>query len=241
MAGGLVPGLAAGDKSQVFPARPRQSTKWTDNPRLIPFSLRGDVADLPSLTGLDADSLAVFTAACADRDLAEERRLAYVAATRAAFWLGCSGYWWGEGTIALGPSVFLADVRQACEAGAGSVSEWAEPPGDEADNPLLATVDEADWPATLAGLHHAAVNSARLLVEAAMRKVRSASEQAAAGRSPASGAQVLTPAEQSSLRRGGWMPGCCSPSGIASGGRRRRHSGDAARSVVGVRAGHSRP
>jgi DNA helicase-2/ATP-dependent DNA helicase PcrA len=89
----FVPGLAAGEKSQVFPARPRQSTKLTDNPRLIPFSLRGDAADLPRLGGLDADSLAGFTAACGARDVSEERRLAYVAATRAAFWLGCSGYW----------------------------------------------------------------------------------------------------------------------------------------------------
>ena len=45
------------------------------------------------------------TTACAARDLAEERRLAYVAATRAAFWLGCSGYWWGDATSPLGPSV----------------------------------------------------------------------------------------------------------------------------------------
>jgi DNA helicase II / ATP-dependent DNA helicase PcrA len=177
----FVPGLAAGDKSQVFPARPRQSTKWTDNPRLIPFSLRGDVADLPSLDGLDADSLAEFTAACADRDLAEERRLAYVAATRAAFWLGCSGYWWGEGTAPLGPSVFLTEVREACEAGSGTVGEWAAPPDDEARNPLLAAVDEADWPVTVAGRHYAAVNSARLLVEAAMRGAASAPSAPAAG------------------------------------------------------------
>ena len=114
----FVPGLAAGDRSQVFPARPRVSTRWIDNARLIPFRLRGDVADLPDLPSLEADALEAFTAACAARDLAEERRLGYVAATRAAFWLGCSGYWWGEATAPLGPSVFLTEVRQACEAGA---------------------------------------------------------------------------------------------------------------------------
>ena len=43
----FVPGLSAGDRSQVFPARPRVSTRWTDNPRLIPFGLRGDAGDLP--------------------------------------------------------------------------------------------------------------------------------------------------------------------------------------------------
>jgi DNA helicase II / ATP-dependent DNA helicase PcrA len=199
----FVPGLAAGDKSQVFPARPRQSTKWTDNPRLIPFSLRGDVADLPSLSGLDADSLAEFTAACADRDLAEERRLAYVAATRAAFWLGCSGYWWGEGTAPLGPSVFLAEVREACEAGSGAVREWTEPPDDEASNPLLAAVDEADWPVTAAGQHYAAVHSARLLVEAAMHT-------ASRGTAPGSSPSTTGPAAAA----------------IPAVGRRRRRRGD---------------
>jgi DNA helicase II / ATP-dependent DNA helicase PcrA len=158
----FVPGLAAGDRSQVFPARPRVSTRWTDNARLIPFRLRGDVADLPDLPSLEADALEAFTAACAVRDLAEERRLGYVAATRAAFWLGCSGYWWGEATAPLGPSVFLTEVRQACEA-----AEWAERPAEDAENPLLAEADEAEWPATPAGQHHAAVREAAGLVRAA--------------------------------------------------------------------------
>jgi DNA helicase-2/ATP-dependent DNA helicase PcrA len=165
----FVPGLAAGERAQVFPARPRVSTRWTDNPRLIPFSLRGDAADLPALRGLDAESLAVFTDACGVRDLAEERRLAYVAATRAAFLLGCSGYWWGEGTAPLGPSVFLTEVRAACEAGAGTVDRWADQPAEDAENPLLAEVDEAQWPATQAGQHHEAIRAASRLVDVARR------------------------------------------------------------------------
>jgi DNA helicase-2/ATP-dependent DNA helicase PcrA len=186
----FVPGLAAGDRSQVFPARPRVSTRWTDNARLIPFRLRGDVADLPDLPSLEADALEAFTTACAARDLAEERRLGYVAATRAAFWLGCSGYWWGDATAPLGPSVFLTEVRQACEAWAAgeraagetgtpqaaagelraaamTVAAWAERPAEDAENPLLAEADEAEWPATPAGQHHAAVREAASLVEAA--------------------------------------------------------------------------
>jgi DNA helicase II / ATP-dependent DNA helicase PcrA len=164
----FVPGLAAGDRSQVFPARPRVSTRWTDNARLIPFRLRGDVADLPDLPSLEADALEAFTAACAARDLAEERRLGYVAATRAAFWLGCSGYWWGDATAALGPSVFLTEVRRVCEAGAGTVAEWVDRPADDAENPLLAEAAEADWPATPAGQHRAAVDEAAGLVLAAV-------------------------------------------------------------------------
>ncbi|MGH3164620.1 MAG: ATP-dependent helicase, partial [Trebonia sp.] len=188
----FVPGLAAGKTSQVFPAKPRQSTRWTDNPRLIPFSLRGDAGDLPPLHGLDGDSVAAFTKACAARDLAEERRLAYVAATRAAFWLGCSGYWWGDGTAPLGPSVFLTQAREACEAGAGIVGTWADPPDDDAENPLLAKVEEADWPLTQAGQHYEAVWYAGQLVRAAA-KPRPKSKS----HSPDRTDQALSPEERS--------------------------------------------
>jgi ATP-dependent DNA helicase UvrD/PcrA len=162
----FVPGLSLGERSQVFPARPRVSTRWTDNARLIPFSLRGDAGDLPELRGLDAASLEAFTDACAVRDLSEERRLMYVATTRAAFRLGCSGYWWGEGgTSRLGPSPFLHEVRSS---GAAQVSVWASAPEPDAENPLLASVDTADWPGTPAGRHHQAVREAAAMVEGAL-------------------------------------------------------------------------
>jgi DNA helicase II / ATP-dependent DNA helicase PcrA len=158
----FVPGLSAGERSQVFPAKPRVSTRWTDNARLIPFGLRGDAGDLPELLGLDAASLEAFNEACAARDLAEERRLMYVAATRAAFWLGCSGYWWGEGgSSRLGPSPFLQEVRRS---GAGQVLTWTGEPEADAENPLLATVEAADWPATQAGRNYEAVREAAALV-----------------------------------------------------------------------------
>ena len=162
----FVPGLALGERSQVFPARPRVSTRWTDNPRLIPFGLRGDAGDLPELLGLDAASLEAFAEACAARDLSEERRLMYVAATRAAFWLGCSGYWWGEGgSSRLGPSPFLEEVRKSAVA---RVATWAGEPEPGAENPLLATVEAADWPATRSGRRYEAVREAAALVEVAL-------------------------------------------------------------------------
>jgi DNA helicase II / ATP-dependent DNA helicase PcrA len=170
----FVPGLAAGDRAQVFPARPRVSTKWTDNPRLIPFSLRGDADDLPVLRGLDAASLAAFASACGARDLAEERRLGYVAATRAAFLLGCSGYWWSDGTSRLGPSQFLTEVRGACEAGAGLVTYWQPEPEPDAVNPALSEPATAVWPAAvMAGARHEAVRAAGALVDQAVRDLRS--------------------------------------------------------------------
>jgi DNA helicase-2/ATP-dependent DNA helicase PcrA len=177
----IVPGLAAGERSQVFPAKPRASTRWTENPRLLPFGLRGDAGDLPVLPDLTTDSLEAFTAACAARDEGEERRLAYVAATRAAFFLACSGYWWGEGTLPLGPSVFLDEVRAACEAGAGTVDCWTEPPRDDAQNPALAEPVSAPWPATPAGPGYEAVREAAELVQRALTGASAASHGQPAG------------------------------------------------------------
>ena len=165
----IVPGLAGGTASRIFPARPKIATRWTENPRLLPFSLRGDAADLPALAGLAASDLAIFTQACTDRELAEERRLAYVAATRAAFWLGCTGYWWGAGVSRLGPSEFLEEVRAECEAGQGVVDVWEPEPEPDATNPALAEPATAAWPAAqAAGARYDAVRAAAGLVTRAM-------------------------------------------------------------------------
>jgi DNA helicase-2/ATP-dependent DNA helicase PcrA len=166
----FVPGLADGPHRHLFPARPRVSTKWTDNARLLPFSLRGDAADLPVLAGLTAAGLAEFTAACAARDLAEERRLGYVAATRAAFLLGCCGHWWSDGPSRLGPSRFLLEVRAACEDGAGEVDCWHPEPAADAVNPALAEPASAAWPAAIAaGERYEAVRAAGEMVGDAIR------------------------------------------------------------------------
>ncbi len=175
----VVPGLSAGKKAQVFPARPRFVSRWTENARLLPFGLRGDAGDLPALPSLEPGALAAFGAACAARDLGEERRLAYVATTRAAFWLGCSGYWWGDASSPLGPSVFLEEVRAACEAGAGTVACWVPPPGEDSENPALAEPSTAVWPADPRGRRYDAVREAAGLVHQAM---------AGGGRGPGTGA-----------------------------------------------------
>ncbi|MGH3320713.1 MAG: UvrD-helicase domain-containing protein, partial [Streptosporangiaceae bacterium] len=162
----VVPGLAAGDGACVFPARPRTSTRWTDNARLLPFRLRGDRDDLPVLRGLDREARDRFCDECKRREALEERRLMYVAATRASYLLLCSGYWWGAGKKPLGPSVFLREVRDACAAGAGAVAAWAPEPPPEAANPVLAEPAAAVWPATAEG-REGAVAGARF-VEAAL-------------------------------------------------------------------------
>jgi DNA helicase-2/ATP-dependent DNA helicase PcrA len=167
----VVPGLSAGPKSQVFPARPRVTTRWTDNPRLLPFSLRGDAGDLPPLRDLTPESLAAFQEGCVARDFSEERRLAYVAVTRAAFWVACSGYWWGDGASRLGPSQFLAEVRAACEDGAGTVAQWAPAPADDEANPALTEPPSAAWPASPGGGRLAAVREAAAMVERALAEL----------------------------------------------------------------------
>jgi DNA helicase II / ATP-dependent DNA helicase PcrA len=201
----FVPGLADGPHRHLFPARPRVSTKWTDNARLLPFGLRGDAADLPVLSGLTTAELASFGAACGARDLAEERRLAYVAATRAAYLLGCSGHWWSDGPSRLGPSQFLMDVRAACEDGAGHVDRWHPEPEPDAVNPALAEPASATWPAAVAaGARYEAVREAGELVDAAIRALR----PAAAGQSaPVQSAPVQSAPVQSATGAGIRVPG----------------------------------
>ena len=169
----FVPGLAGGAQRHVFPAKPRVTTRWTENARLLPFSLRGDATDLPPLHGLTSAELTAFGSACTAREVAEERRLAYVAATRAAYMLGCSGYWWSDGVSRLGPSQFLSEVRAACEDGAGQVTHWHPEPEPEAVNPALAEPPTALWPAAAAaGARYDAIRAAGALVEAAGRALR---------------------------------------------------------------------
>ncbi|HEX2316374.1 MAG TPA: ATP-dependent DNA helicase [Thermomonospora sp.] len=171
----IVPGLSytplkggGPAKGSVFPSPPQNPTRWTVNPRLLPFPLRGDRADLPVLRGLAKEDLAEFDEACAQRDLREERRLAYVAVTRASHLLIATGYWWGSATRALGPSPFLEEIREACMAGAGTVAVWTDPPEEDAVNPLLAEAESAEWPATPEGERHEAIVQGARMVQDAM-------------------------------------------------------------------------
>jgi DNA helicase-2/ATP-dependent DNA helicase PcrA len=153
--------LAAGT---IFPARPVSAPRWTENPRKLPYPLRGDAADLPTLTGLTKEELAAFDDACQERDLMEERRLAYVAVTRAHYLLIASGYRWGAATKPLAPSEFLLEIRDTC----GQASVWAGELAEGAANPLLAEPAEAQWPVTPEGPRYEAVLDGARLVEAAL-------------------------------------------------------------------------
>jgi DNA helicase-2/ATP-dependent DNA helicase PcrA len=67
--------------------------------------------------------------------------------TRARHLLLCSGSWWRDGKNVCGPSSLLLTVRDACEAGAGSVVHWAPPPAEGATNPALEEWPVGIWPA----------------------------------------------------------------------------------------------
>jgi DNA helicase-2/ATP-dependent DNA helicase PcrA len=147
-----IPGLVflptkdgAPSKGSVFPTSPQSSSRWTTNARTLPYPLRGDRADLPDLPGLQKEDIETFNGATAERDVREERRLAYVAVTRAKHLLITTGYRWGTAGRPLQPSPFLEEIREACEAGAGEVGYWAEEPIGE-ENPLLAEQQTATWP-----------------------------------------------------------------------------------------------
>lgn len=157
-------------KGSIFPSPPQQSTRWTDNPRLLPFELRGDYekGNLPRLNGLTKADLDRFKDECADRDLREERRLAYVAVTRASHLLIATGHRWGATARPLHPSPFLEEIRQACETGAGRVVSWADPPEEGAANPLQAEAEPGRWPATPEGRRYAAIVEGAEMVRDAM-------------------------------------------------------------------------
>ncbi|MFI6508472.1 UvrD-helicase domain-containing protein [Streptosporangium sp. NPDC050855] len=148
----------------MFPARPTTSPKWTENPRKLPYPLRGDASDLPVLTGLSKEELAEFDERCRDRDLLEERRLAYVAVTRAHYLLIASGYRWGTAAKPLEPSDFLVEIRDTC----GRVAFWAPEPEEGATNPLLAEPPESAWPIAPDDVRYAAVLDGATMVEAAL-------------------------------------------------------------------------
>jgi DNA helicase-2/ATP-dependent DNA helicase PcrA len=166
----------AGLTWQVWPAPPKSSDHYLQGVGVVPFPLRGDAAGLPRLSlagvtdqaGLEQARQA-FEAAWKEHDEREERRLAYVAVTRARRLLLCSGYWWGDGVKrARGPSAFLRDVYEQCRAGSGVVDEWAPAPPEGAENPTAALVAQGVWPSDPLGGRRPALAEAAEMVIAAM-------------------------------------------------------------------------
>lgn len=110
--------------SDEFPGNSREGMGWL-RPGQLPDALRGDAASRPRLnlervgTQKEAlDAVASYQDALRDRHAGEERRLAYVAMTRAASRLLLSYSFWGGQKTARTPSVFLQELVQSKVIGA---------------------------------------------------------------------------------------------------------------------------
>ncbi len=154
---------------RVFPSTASARTWLTDAGDLPPL-LRGDRATLsahgvPVLDTSDvndrkklSDKISDHKDSLAVRRIDEERRLLYVAITRAENTLLLSGHHWGAAeTKPRGPSAFLEELKAIIEradaAGepCGVIEQWAPVPADGEPNPLRDNVVEAVWPADPAG------------------------------------------------------------------------------------------
>ncbi|OBF98173.1 ATP-dependent helicase [Mycolicibacter sinensis] len=104
------------------------------------------------------------------RRVDEERRLLYVAVTRAEDTLLVSGHHWGFGeTKPRGPSEFLTELKAVIEeSGAGVIEHWTPAPADGEPNPLCDSAAEAVWPTDPLGSRRDSVLAGAALVAAAM-------------------------------------------------------------------------
>ncbi|PPG79401.1 MULTISPECIES: ATP-dependent DNA helicase [unclassified Rathayibacter] len=134
----------------------------------MPYAFRGDAAELPDLAWRGCstqkevvDAIGAFGDTLRERNEAEERRLAYVAVTRARHHLLLSGSWWAGQAKPRGPGVFLRDLEQA-----GTIPPLPTEPANE-ENPLERAPRTFRWP-------HDPLGSRGDRVRAAAARVRSA-------------------------------------------------------------------
>jgi len=149
----------------IFPSTASRSSWLTDAAELPPL-LRGDRASagalgIPVLDTSDvtdrkqlSDKIFEHRRQLEQRRIDEERRLLYVALTRAEDTLLVSGHHWGAtGIKPRGPSDFLCEIKDVIDRSAaagdpcGVVEQWAPAPADGDRNPLRDITFEATWPA----------------------------------------------------------------------------------------------
>jgi DNA helicase-2/ATP-dependent DNA helicase PcrA len=174
-----VPHLSA----RVFPSTASPQT-WLTDPSDLPPLLRGDRAELsehgvPVLDVSDindrkmlADKIAQHKASLDQRRTDEERRLLYVALTRAEDTLLLSGYHWGAtASKPAGPSQFLTEIRDIIERAdaegdpCGVIEHWEPEPADGVVNPLRDNIIDCVWPIDPAGSRRADIDRGAQLVQ----------------------------------------------------------------------------
>ncbi|GEL94588.1 ATP-dependent DNA helicase [Cellulomonas composti] len=128
-----------------------KSSAWLTGLDQLPYPLRGDRADLPELDHAGAadpkdleERRRRFVRDAGEHQVAEERRLAYVALTRARSRLLLTGAWWGDGTRPRRPSTFLLELA---EAGLVHTEGWAAEPASDDARPDDGASAPVHWPA----------------------------------------------------------------------------------------------
>ena len=184
-----VPGLVEG----TFPVR-RLTSGWVTDRAALPTPLRGDRASLPDVELSGATDLAEvvrrlgeYRTAVEGHHRAEERRLAYVAMTRARSHLLLAGSRWRGGVRPTPPSEFLTELAGDEPADDGPVSflTWAPEPGDGELPPEDPEGAPVLWPddEPLGGRQEAVGRAAEAVLEALRRGAGASPEtgRAAAG------------------------------------------------------------
>ena len=169
----VVPGLVEG----AFPTgsngrAPSTSGGWTTDLGALPFQLRGDADMVPQWRVAEAGSqeelakvLEDFRWECGAYEVAEERRLAYVAVTRARRRLVLTGAVWADGKRPRTASRFLAEAGRVPGV---RVRTWADDPRDGEANPRRAVSEPVAWPVDPLGERRADVEDGAELVRAAL-------------------------------------------------------------------------
>ncbi|WP_104117109.1 ATP-dependent DNA helicase [Arthrobacter sp. B1805] len=159
----FVPGLNEGS----FPSG--KDSRWSSGDASIPWPLRGDAPELPQWDWEQQDqkewlaSEKVFTDEARVHAEREERRLTYVAFTRAKHALVCTSSVWGGGrSRPSGPSSYLTDLVELAEAGTAGFSSphWISEDDAGDTNPANASPERATWPFDPLGPRRSAMESA---------------------------------------------------------------------------------
>lgn len=143
--GVLVPFLSGG----VFPSGKSRS-RWQWSAQDVPWPLRGDHQGLPVLAEWSTQGIDDYTARCREHAELEERRLVYVAVTRAKELLVGSGHWWGRTqTTPRGPSPYLLELFDTIDPQHEAVPWLGDEPVDGSANPLVESVAPVRFPGSL--------------------------------------------------------------------------------------------